>query len=633
MKVDSKRTYIGVVEENIDPKKLGRVKVRVIDVFEQISVEEIPWAFPWKDLNGNQFNVPDKGKVVMVVFDGGDRNSPEYIYADHYNVNLEKKLESLSESDYISMKSLMFDHKTQIYVNDKEGLKIDHKYNNINITENTVDINLKDNNRNINIGDATATQQAILGNHWMDWFDEFVDNLLGTNAGPFLGNLGAPVIPNPALISCLLRYKALRDPVFLSHHVNIVDNNKVTTVGMTKREDNPVLGDEWASTVQENTLTQVTDEDFKPVEGPKSSADPVTQPTPGSSASAITKESLSSIKSDPMIEKLVRFLQSKSYKVYEEPGILNIVAMRTKDTGTVTNKFDDILYVFYRKENLNWQILEYNITTVAGFIPNDGKSPFVLPEKVSIIAYGQFIDKLRMEKYRKEIPSYTDESGTFIPDQVEEYNALKFTEVAVYRNDKVDKYNYRATVETGDYNLWVKRASKTGSVEQVFNYSDNGSQVFKNINQYNQFMMTVEEQSKVNNNFTYTICRKSEFDDFIPDSDEKQKEKEQRVESSQPKAITGDDKLDIVIKRIGNAKVQKDTSGNRTVIVYYNENKNYIVFYNNGRFAIFDNPSQGWISKGSFDDGGRKLVVTDGAKTGKTFESDNFWETLKLYKK
>ena len=89
---------------------------------------------------------------------------------------------------------------------------------------------LKDNNRNINIGDATATQQAILGNNWMDWFDEFVDNLLGTNAGPFLGNLGAPVIPNPAFISCLLRYKALRDPVFLSHHVNIVDNNKVKTV-------------------------------------------------------------------------------------------------------------------------------------------------------------------------------------------------------------------------------------------------------------------------------------------------------------------------------------------------------------------------------------------------------------------
>jgi hypothetical protein len=37
------------------------------------------------------------------------------------------------------MKSLIFDHKTQVYVNDKEGLKIDHKYNNVNITESGVE--------------------------------------------------------------------------------------------------------------------------------------------------------------------------------------------------------------------------------------------------------------------------------------------------------------------------------------------------------------------------------------------------------------------------------------------------------------------------------------------------------------
>jgi hypothetical protein len=61
------------------------------------------------------------------------------------------------------MKSL-FDHKTQVYVNDKEGLKIDHKYNNVNITG-QLSINLKDNNAHVNIGDATAGQQAILGNN------------------------------------------------------------------------------------------------------------------------------------------------------------------------------------------------------------------------------------------------------------------------------------------------------------------------------------------------------------------------------------------------------------------------------------------------------------------------------------
>jgi hypothetical protein len=171
------KTYIGVVEENVDPDKHGRLKVRVLDFFEKMEVEDIPWASPWKDLNGNQFSVPDKGKVVIVVFDQGDINKPEFIFSEHYNVNLENKIKSLSNEDYLSMKSLLYDHRTQIYVNESEGLKIDHKYNNINITENSINLNLKDNKRIINIGDKTANQQAVLGNNWMTWFDEFVDHL------------------------------------------------------------------------------------------------------------------------------------------------------------------------------------------------------------------------------------------------------------------------------------------------------------------------------------------------------------------------------------------------------------------------------------------------------------------------
>src|ERR1035437_5707727 len=106
MYVDRTRTYVGIVEDNEDPKKLGRCKVRVLDLFDEIPVADIPFASPWKDLNGNEFNVPEKGKVVTVVFDQGNIYKPEYIYSDHYNVNLEKKLGSLSGKDYTSMKAL-----------------------------------------------------------------------------------------------------------------------------------------------------------------------------------------------------------------------------------------------------------------------------------------------------------------------------------------------------------------------------------------------------------------------------------------------------------------------------------------------------------------------------------------------
>ena len=126
--VSTHKTYIGMVEDNNDPKKMGRCKIRVFDIFDgksdnknyDISVEDIPWAVPRRDVNGNQFNIPDKGKVVTVVFEDGNKNNPEYICSDHYNVNLERKLDEIGSEDYISMKALLVDHKTQIYVNDSE---------------------------------------------------------------------------------------------------------------------------------------------------------------------------------------------------------------------------------------------------------------------------------------------------------------------------------------------------------------------------------------------------------------------------------------------------------------------------------------------------------------------------------
>lgn len=506
-KVEPNKTYIGVVEDNADPKKLGRIKVRVLDIFDNMSVEDIPWATPWKDLNGNSFNVPEVGKVLIVVFDQGDTYKPEFIFSEHYNINLEGKLEKLSGDNYKSMKSLIFDHKTQIYVNDDEGLKIDHKYNNINITENTIDLNLKDNNRNVNIGDATAAQQAILGNHWMDWFDEFVDNLLGNQEGPFLGNLGASVVPNPAFISNLLKYKALRDPVFLSHHVNIVDNNQVNTVKNTDREDNPQVGDAWNSTKADNELTKKMDEDFKPQDGPKSEYDdtyvapstngePSDVPDPSKELSIPKKDDLTTVESNPTIDKLVRFMQSKGYVIYNEIGLLNIVALRTKDNGVVTNKFDDILYVFFRNKNGNWDLTEYSITTTPGFIPKSE----LLPENVAILSLGQYIDQCVMGFHKND----------------KNYKCLNFNNSIINRNDRVDRYNYKSPSETGNFAISIHRSSGIGTSENVYNYSE-GSQVFKSITQYKQFILLCDNQitNTKKGTFTYTLCRKSDFDNFI----------------------------------------------------------------------------------------------------------------------
>ncbi len=503
MYIDRTRTYIGVVEDNVDPKKLGRCKVRVLDIFDEMPVEDIPFASPWKDLNGNQFNVPEKGKVVTVVFDQGNIYKPEYIFSDHYNINLENKLKSLSGADYTSMKAAIFDHKTQIYVNDSEGLMIDHKYNNMNITEGSINLNLKDNNGLVNIGDATAGQQAILGNHWMDWFDEFVDNLLGNSAGPFLGNMGAPVVPNPAFIAVLQKYKAIRDPILLSHHVNIVDNDKVSTVKMTKREDDSQSGDTWKSTVKKNEVTTKGADSFKPKDGPKKEYDdsyvaPSTDGQPDNvprDNNNPPNDPLSSPTSNAKIDKLIRYLKSKKYNVYEKTGVLNIVGMRKKDDGKITNKFDDEIYVFYKSEKGNWELVEYSITTTPGYKPKTS----ALPDKVAILTLGQYVDQYKLGFHQNK----------------PEHKCLKFATSVVHRNDKSGQYNYSAITAQGGFGINIHRSSANGSSENVYNYSE-GCQVFKNVNQFKQFISLCENQESLSkkNTFTYTLCKKSEFDSF-----------------------------------------------------------------------------------------------------------------------
>lgn len=532
MKVEANKTYIGIVEDNFDPKKLGRLKIRVLDVYDDLKVEDIPFASPWKDLNGNEFNIPEKGKVLLVVFDQGNEYKPEFISAEHYNINLERKLNSLDGDNYTSMKSLIFDHKTQVYVNDSEGLKVDYKYNNLNIKENSIDLNLKDNNRSLNLGDATAGQQAILGNHWLDWFDEFVDNLMGAKGGPYLGNMGAPVVANPALIQVLQKYRKLRDPLFLSHHVNIVDNNKITTVKNTLREDISQLGDSWQSTKTNNTLTSRTNESFKPVDGPKpvyndkhiepsqtistitgtnSISSPLSNITgtvsngfipPLSNVININppSEPLSSIKSIPKVDMLIGLMKSKGYQVYDTIGMLNIVALQSskKDNGTVSNKFDDILNVFYKNANGNWELLEYQITTMPGYLPKSE----ILPQSVTILALGQYIDQCKIEKYS---------DGT---------KYLTFNKSTVMINESIDGYNYKSLKQDGYFkSITIHASSKTGSAENVYNYSE-GAQVFKNITQYEQFISLCETQYNLTkkDTFTYTLCRNTDFENFIPES-------------------------------------------------------------------------------------------------------------------
>lgn len=539
------KTYVAIVEDINDPDKSGRVKARVLDVYDDMKLEDIPWANPWKDLVGGQFGLPELGKVVIVVFDTGDSNKPEYISSEHWNVNLENKLKSISESDYASMRSLVFDHKTQIYSTDSEGLKLDYKFNNVNVKDNSINLNLKDNNMSLNLGDSTADQQAILGNHWVNWFDRFVDELIQNTA--FVGNAGAPVLSSPKLLSLLGEFKTLKDSKFLSHHVNIVDNNKVSTVKNDSRLETAQAGDEWVSTRQENIITSVSGDTNKPVDGEKEKYDENFSEPPITEPGALANEPIplknieppvdkSSVSSNKEIEKLVWFMNVKKYEIFEQKHHLNIIGVRStnKIEGDVTNLFDEKLYVFYRNINNNWELSEFSITTVPGYIPGTEQ----LPKDVAMLRLGQYVEQLKLANFGGDV----------------NHKCLLFELCAIHKNTEPDFYDWDSEAFVGPFPISIHRSTNKSTSEFVFNYSE-GSQVFKNRNQYDLFIKLCEDQINLGkkDKFSYTLISQKEFD-LYPSPDEQRKETEGVVANiaQQPK-INGPD-IDTTVNNAKNTK-------------------------------------------------------------------------------
>jgi len=71
----------GTVVDDNDPEKLGRVKIRIIGFYDEIDINNIPWAQPDIMFIGStcgNFVVPLAGTMVRGYFDQGDPQKPMY---------------------------------------------------------------------------------------------------------------------------------------------------------------------------------------------------------------------------------------------------------------------------------------------------------------------------------------------------------------------------------------------------------------------------------------------------------------------------------------------------------------------------------------------------------------------------
>ena len=73
--------YVGIVVDNDDPDKLGRCKINVFGLFDEVNKKDLPWAMPDFDFMGSKvgsFIVPPVGCIVKVYFENGDVYFPKY---------------------------------------------------------------------------------------------------------------------------------------------------------------------------------------------------------------------------------------------------------------------------------------------------------------------------------------------------------------------------------------------------------------------------------------------------------------------------------------------------------------------------------------------------------------------------
>ena len=216
------KIFIGVVENVYDKLRKGRIQVRVQSVFNDIPLEHIPWAEPYRSLDGRSFTVPAIGKVVNIIFNNGNIYEPYYIYSENYNVNLQEKLNDMSDEDYENFTAFLYDHQTQFF-KDNDGFTIDYLYNKFTISDDSINLELKNNSGVITLGSKSADQEIVLGTNFFKWMDKFMNELLKPTS--LIGNIGSPIL-KPVIDNLIMEYKAMRN-TFVSENVYVNDNMKI----------------------------------------------------------------------------------------------------------------------------------------------------------------------------------------------------------------------------------------------------------------------------------------------------------------------------------------------------------------------------------------------------------------------
>ena len=183
------------------------------------------------------------------------------------------------------------------------------------------------------------------------------------------------------------------------------------------------------------------------------------------------------------IRALIASLRNKGYIIYDKPYQLNIVGVR-KDS-TVPNKFDDLIYAFWKTDKGDWEGKYFTATTDPGtyYLKNP-----LSKLGTAILKEGQWVDTYIIGLHKGQYEALVQRKPVTV---IRDYD----------RNAVLDFNNGRE--ETGLFGINIHKAGKDS--KDVDTWSA-GCQVFQKSDDFNTFMeLARKHRQAYGNTFTYTL--------------------------------------------------------------------------------------------------------------------------------
>lgn len=183
------------------------------------------------------------------------------------------------------------------------------------------------------------------------------------------------------------------------------------------------------------------------------------------------------------IRALISVLKSKGYVLNEKPYQLNIVGVRSATTEP--NKFDDLIYAFWKTDKGDWDGKYFTATTDPGtyYLKNP-----LSKLGTAILKEGQYVDTYGIGLHKGQYEALV---------QIKPVNVIRDYD----RNAILDFNNGRE--ERGLFGINLHKAGKES--KDVNTWSA-GCQVFQKSDDFNTFMELARKHRQLyGNKFTYTL--------------------------------------------------------------------------------------------------------------------------------